>query len=154
MPGLRLALPSCCCSGREHGDIAYCICRQSTLKWGGGKQMVPRWEWRGADRCEPGPSPGREERGEPGDALCCGASLGTHHPPPAAVPASQIVLLYAHLCHLLTLPVRSSWRLRTLRAARPRVSSAVLSEAAGAQGAGITLLQPHLPALLGDQLSP
>lgn len=113
--------------------------------------MVPRCEWRGADRCEP--SLGREEGGEPGDALCCRASLGTHHPPPAAVPASQIVLLYAHLCHLLTLPVCSSWRLRALRAARPRVSSVVLSEAAGAQGAGITLLKPHLPALLGDQLS-
>ena len=115
--------------------------------------MVPRCEWRGEDRCEPGPSLGREEGSEPGDALCCRASLGTHHPPTAAVPASQIVLLYTHLCHLLTLPVRGSWRLRALRAARLRASSAVLSEAAGAQGAGITLLKPHLPALLGDQLS-
>ena len=73
-----------------HSSSTPWICSQHTLKWGGSKHMCPRCTWRGADRCEAGPSPGREEgrsrshsvlQGLPWDLL----------PTPAAVPASQIV---------------------------------------------------------------
>lgn len=41
----------------------------------------PRCMWRGAGRCESGPSIGRGEGREQEPLCCCRASLGTHRPP-------------------------------------------------------------------------